>query len=47
VMQQLQDSLVPHVRIKGRKGSAVVAAAIANGLIELAWQAYGKDSGAL
>jgi precorrin-8X/cobalt-precorrin-8 methylmutase len=47
VMQQLQDSLVPHIRIEGRKGSAVVAAAIANGLIELAWQAYGKESGTL
>lgn len=43
VTQQLQDSLVPHIRIEGRKGSAVVAAAIANGLIELAWQAYGKE----
>jgi precorrin-8X/cobalt-precorrin-8 methylmutase len=47
VMQKLQDSLVPHIRIEGRKGSAVVAAAIANGLIELAWQAYGKEAGAL
>jgi precorrin-8X/cobalt-precorrin-8 methylmutase len=43
IMAQLQDSLVPHIRIEGRKGSAVVAAAIANGLIELAWQAYGKE----
>lgn len=46
VMQQLQDSLVPHIRIAGRKGSAVVAAAIANGLIELAWQAYGREGSA-
>jgi precorrin-8X/cobalt-precorrin-8 methylmutase len=47
VMQKLQDSLVPHIRIEGRKGNAVVAAAIANGLIELAWQAYGKEARAL
>lgn len=46
VIQQLQDSLVPHIRIDGRKGSAVVAAAIANGLIELAWQAYGREGSA-
>jgi precorrin-8X/cobalt-precorrin-8 methylmutase len=42
-VQRLQDSLVPHIRIEGRKGSAVVAAAIINGLVELAWQAYGKE----
>ncbi|HSM84278.1 MAG TPA: precorrin-8X methylmutase [Nodosilinea sp.] len=41
---RLQDTLVPHVSIQGRKGSAVVAAAIVNGLVDLAWQAYGKDS---
>lgn len=43
-VQRLKDSLIPHIRIEGRKGSAVVAAAIMNGLVELAWQAYGKDS---
>ncbi|MCU0568630.1 MAG: precorrin-8X methylmutase [Oculatellaceae cyanobacterium Prado106] len=43
-LQELQNALVPHIRIEGRKGSAVVAAAIANGLIDLAWQAYGKES---
>ncbi|HEY9748919.1 MAG TPA: precorrin-8X methylmutase [Allocoleopsis sp.] len=42
--QRLQDSLVPHIRIEGRKGSAVVAAAIMNGLVDLAWKAYGQDS---
>jgi precorrin-8X/cobalt-precorrin-8 methylmutase len=47
VLQKLQDSLVPHIRIEGRKGSAVVGAAIANGLIELAWQAYGKEARSL
>ena len=41
---RLKDSLVPHIRIEGRKGSAVVAAAIVNGLVDLAWQAYGQDS---
>lgn len=41
---RLQESLIPHIRINGRKGSAVVAVAILNGLVELAWQAYGRDS---
>jgi precorrin-8X/cobalt-precorrin-8 methylmutase len=41
--QRLQDSLIPHVRTDGRKGSAVVAAALMQGLVDLAWQAYGKD----
>ncbi|NDJ21373.1 precorrin-8X methylmutase [Nostoc sp. B(2019)] len=39
----LQDSLVPHITIDSRKGNAVVAAAILNGLVDLAWQAYGQD----
>ncbi|MBF2002444.1 MAG: precorrin-8X methylmutase [Synechococcales cyanobacterium C42_A2020_086] len=43
-VDRLKDSLVPHIRIEGRKGSAVVAAAIVNGLVDLAWQAYGKES---
>lgn len=41
--QRLQDHLIPHIRIDGRKGSAVVAAAIVNGLVDLAWQAYGHE----
>jgi precorrin-8X/cobalt-precorrin-8 methylmutase len=41
--QRLEESLIPHIRIEGRKGSAVVAAAIVNGLVELAWQAYGRE----
>ncbi len=41
--ERLKDSLIPHIRIEGRKGSAVVAAAIMSGLVELAWQAYGKE----
>lgn len=40
---RLADSLVPHIRIEGRKGSAVVAVAIVNGLVDLAWQAYGQE----
>jgi precorrin-8X/cobalt-precorrin-8 methylmutase len=42
--QRLEESLVPHIRIEGRKGSAVVATAIVNGLVDLAWQAYGRES---
>ncbi len=42
-VERLKDSLIPHIRIEGRKGSAVVAAAIVNGLVDLAWQAYGKE----
>lgn len=41
-VERLKDSLVPHIRVEGRKGSAVVAAAIINGLVDLAWQAYGE-----
>jgi len=41
--QRLQDSLIPHIRTDGRKGSAIVAAALMQGLVDLAWQAYGKD----
>jgi len=40
---RLNDSMVPHIRIDGRKGSAVVAVAIINGLVDLAWQAYGQQ----
>ncbi|MEB3278887.1 MAG: precorrin-8X methylmutase [Lyngbya sp.] len=40
---RLHDSMVPHIRIDGRKGSAVVSVAIVNGLVDLAWQAYGRD----
>ncbi|MEO1590808.1 MAG: precorrin-8X methylmutase [Cyanobacteria bacterium J06632_22] len=42
---RLQDSLVPNICISGRKGSPVVAAAILNGLIDLAWKAYGDNRG--
>lgn len=41
--QRLDDHMIPHIRIEGRKGSAVVAAAVVSGLIDLAWQAYGHE----
>jgi precorrin-8X/cobalt-precorrin-8 methylmutase len=41
---RLNDSFIPHIRIEGRKGGAVVAVAIINGLVDLAWQAYGQES---
>jgi precorrin-8X/cobalt-precorrin-8 methylmutase len=41
---RLQDSLIPNICISGRKGSAVVAVAIMNGLVDLAWKAYGERS---
>ena len=41
--KRLQESLVPYITIEGRKGNAVVAAAIVDGLVDLAWQAYGQD----
>lgn len=47
VKDRLNDSLIPHIRIEGRKGSAVVAAAIINGLVELSWQAYGQNTNAM
>ncbi|WP_427157895.1 precorrin-8X methylmutase [Aliinostoc sp. HNIBRCY26] len=40
--KRLQDSLVPNITIDSCKGNTVVAAAIADGLIDLAWQAYGQ-----
>ncbi|MGL5034074.1 MAG: precorrin-8X methylmutase [Microcystaceae cyanobacterium] len=42
--QRLQDSQVPNVIVEGRKGSAVVAVAILNGLVDLAWQAYEQSA---
>lgn len=41
---RLNDSMVPHIRIDGRKGSSVVSVAIMNGLVDLAWQAYGREA---
>ena len=42
--ERLRDSQVPLIGIEGRKGSAIVAVAIVNGLVDLAWQAYGQVS---
>ena len=39
---RLQDTMVPHISINGQKGNPVLAVAIMTGLIDLAWQAYGK-----
>lgn len=38
--ERLHDSLVPNIQIEGYKGGAVVATAIVDGLVDLAWQAY-------
>ncbi|RAM50292.1 MAG: precorrin-8X methylmutase [Hapalosiphonaceae cyanobacterium JJU2] len=40
--ERLQDSLIPNITIDSRKGGALVATAIVEGLVDLAWQAYGK-----
>ena len=45
--EYLQNTMTPHIRVDGRKGSAVVAVAIINGLVNLAWQAYGYNQLAL
>lgn len=44
VKQRLHDSEVPYICVDGRKGSAVVAVAIVNALVDLAWQAYGQNT---
>ncbi|MFQ4142142.1 precorrin-8X methylmutase [Chlorogloeopsis sp. ULAP02] len=40
--ERLRDSLVPNIIIDSRKGGAMVAVAIIDGLVDLAWQAYGQ-----
>jgi len=40
---RLQNTPIPYIEIEGRKGGAVVAVAIFNGLIDLAWQVYGQN----
>jgi precorrin-8X/cobalt-precorrin-8 methylmutase len=42
IKSRLNDSLIPHIRVDGRKGNAIAAAAIFNSLVSLAWQAYGN-----
>ena len=44
---RLRNTSVPHIRIKGRKGSVVVAVALMSGLVDLAWQAYGREANGL
>ncbi|MEE3719984.1 precorrin-8X methylmutase [Tumidithrix elongata RA019] len=46
IKDRLNDTLVPHIRVNGRKGNAIVAATILNALAELAWQAYGQTGDA-
>jgi precorrin-8X/cobalt-precorrin-8 methylmutase len=41
-IDRLKDSAVPYICVEGRKGNAVVAAAIVDALVDLAWQAYGN-----
>lgn len=41
--ERFRNTSVPHIRITGRKGSVVVAVSLMNGLVDLAWQAYGQD----
>ena len=40
---RLNDAMVPHIRTEGRKGGALVAVAIVQGLVELAWQAHRSE----
>ncbi len=42
IKSRLNDSLIPHIRVDGRKGNAIAAAAIFSSLINLAWQAFGE-----
>ena len=44
IKSRLNDLLVPHIRVDGRKGNAIAAAAIFNALVSLAWQAYGTKA---
>jgi precorrin-8X/cobalt-precorrin-8 methylmutase len=40
---RLKKTSVPYICVEGRKGNSVVAAAIVNALVDLAWQAYGQN----
>ncbi|ARV62273.1 precorrin-8X methylmutase [Nostocales cyanobacterium HT-58-2] len=42
--QRLRNSSVPNITIDSSKGNAVVAVAILEGLIDLAWLAYGEEN---
>ena len=41
IKEDLKEFLIPNITIKNRKGGATVAVAILDGLIDLAWEAYG------
>jgi precorrin-8X/cobalt-precorrin-8 methylmutase len=41
--ERLQGSSVPNIWVEGCKGGAVVATAIIDGLLDLAWQAYAQN----
>lgn len=43
IEKRLWNSSVPQIQIEGSKGGAVVAAAIVEALLDLAWQAYGRN----
>jgi len=45
--KQLYEANVPSITMTGRKGNAVVAVAILNGLVNLAWQAYEQSAQAV
>jgi precorrin-8X/cobalt-precorrin-8 methylmutase len=42
--ERLHDAQIPYITVDGRKGSAVVAVAIVDALVDLAWQVYGQNS---
>ena len=44
--QQLMELAVPFIANKGGKGTACIAAAIVDGLLDLAWQAYVRKAAA-
>jgi len=41
---RLKDSMISYITVDGRKGGAVIATAIVNGLVDLTWEAYGKQT---
>ena len=41
IKQSLEEFAIPNITITSRKGGATVAAAILDGLVDLAWEAYG------
>ncbi len=41
--ERLLDAQIPHITVNGRKGSAVVAVAIVEALVDLTWQVYNQN----